>query len=118
LKNTVEIESESEGTQIDVDEMSRNGGDSGDNFGHEGETAESVEATVPESSYELGQSLVTEALLDRYYAEGIRDSESHNHSRAPGSETTPQPRHDEAIVFRDFFWAGFRAPVNLFFPKY
>jgi hypothetical protein len=32
--------------------------------------------------------------------------------RLPGKETTPKPRKNESVVFRDFFTAGLRLPVS------
>lgn len=57
---------------------------------------------------ELGKSTVTSLVLDSLVSEGkLRDRSM---VRAPGSETVPAPRDDEAIIFSAFLDAGLRIP--------
>ena len=57
---------------------------------------------------ELGKSLVTNLVLGTLVEEG--KLESLEKVRAPGAETTPTPRGDEAVVFVACFDAGLRLP--------
>jgi hypothetical protein len=51
----------------------------------------------------MGRSLMTQAGLDALVLEGCF---SFGDCRLPGKETTPKPRSNESVVFRDFFTAG------------
>jgi hypothetical protein len=57
----------------------------------------------------IGRSLMTQADLDALRLEGCFEP---GVCRLPGKETTPKPRKNESIVFRDFFTAGLRLPVS------
>jgi hypothetical protein len=89
----------------------------------EGEIGEDADAVVDEAaeasgekadlakartSY-IGQSLMTQADLDALRLEGCFEPGT---CRLPGRETTPKPRKNESVVFRDFFTAGLRLPAS------
>jgi hypothetical protein len=57
----------------------------------------------------IGQSLMTQADLD---ALRLEDCFEPGICCLPGKETTPKPRKNESVVFRDFFTAGLRLPVS------
>jgi hypothetical protein len=57
----------------------------------------------------MGRSLMTQADLDALRLEGCFEPGS---CRLPDRETTPKPRKNESVVFRDFFIAGLRLPVS------
>jgi hypothetical protein len=57
----------------------------------------------------IGRSLMTQADLDALWLEGCFEPRT---CRLPGKETTPKPRKNESVVFRDFFTAGLRLPVS------
>jgi hypothetical protein len=57
----------------------------------------------------IGRSLMTQADLDALWLEGCFEL---GICRLPGKETTPKPRKNESVVFRDFFTAGLRLPVS------
>jgi hypothetical protein len=94
----------------------------------EGEIGEGSEAAAAEGSGEslagmkadprdlikprtcfIGRSLMTQADLDALRLEGCFGP---GICRLPGKETTPKPRKNESVVFRDFFTAGLRLPVS------
>jgi hypothetical protein len=52
---------------------------------------------------------MTQADLDALRLEGCFEP---GICRLPGKETTPKPRKNESVVFRDFFTAGLRLPVS------
>jgi hypothetical protein len=60
-------------------------------------------------TYFIGRSLMTQADLDAVRLEGCFE---HGICRLPRKETTPKPRKNESVVFRDFFTAGLRLPVS------
>jgi hypothetical protein len=51
----------------------------------------------------MGRSLMTQADSGALVSEGCFSSED---CRLPGKETTPKPRTNESVAFRDFFTAG------------
>jgi hypothetical protein len=51
----------------------------------------------------MGRSLMTQADLDALRLEGCFEPGVY---RLPGKETTPKPRKNESVVFRDFFHVG------------
>jgi hypothetical protein len=53
----------------------------------------------------IGRSLMTQADLDALQLEGCFEP---GICRLPGKETTPKPRKNESVVFRDLFTAGLR----------
>jgi hypothetical protein len=55
---------------------------------------------------------MTQADLDALRLEGCFEPEI---CHLPGKETTPKPRKNESVVFRDFFTAGHRLPVSIRF---
>jgi hypothetical protein len=57
----------------------------------------------------IGRTLMTQADLDALRLEGCFET---GICRLPGKETTPKPRKNESVVFRDFFTAGLRLPVS------
>ena len=64
---------------------------------------------------DLGRSTVTPLVLQTLVDEG--KLESLDKVRAPGRETVPAPRADEAVVFVAFFDAGLRLPCVAWFPR-
>ena len=62
----------------------------------------------------FGQSWATRELVESYEQKGYF---SPGICRAPDEETTPDPRDAECVVFRDFFAAGLRFPLDPVFPK-
>jgi hypothetical protein len=60
-------------------------------------------------TYFIGRSLMTQADLDALRLEGCFEP---GICCLPSKETTPKPRKNESIVFRDFFTAGLRLPVS------
>jgi hypothetical protein len=85
----------------------------------EGEIGVETDAAVEESEGNpagakartcyIGRSLMTQADLDALRLEGCFEP---GVCRLPGKETTPKPRKNESVVFRDFFTAGLRLPVS------
>jgi hypothetical protein len=85
----------------------------------EGEIGVEIDAAVEESEGNpagakartcyIGRSLMTQADLDALRLEGCFEP---GLCRLPGRETTPKPRKNESVVFRDFFTAGLRLPVS------
>jgi hypothetical protein len=85
----------------------------------EGEIGVEIDAAVEESEGNpagakartcySGRSLMTQADLDALRLEGCFKP---GICRLPGRETTPKPRKNESVVFRDFFTAGLRLPVS------
>jgi hypothetical protein len=89
----------------------------------EGEIGEDADAAVEEAAEGsgekadlakartcfIGRSLMTQADLDALRLEGCFEP---GVCRLPGRETTPKPRKNESVVFRDFFTAGLRLPVS------
>jgi hypothetical protein len=83
----------------------------------EGEIGEDADAAVEEAAEGsgekadlakartcyIGRSLMTQANLDALRLEGCFEPGT---CRLPGKETTPKPRKNESVVFRDFFTAG------------
>jgi hypothetical protein len=57
----------------------------------------------------IGRSLMTQADLDALRLEGCFEP---GICRLPGKETTPKPRKNESVVFRDFFTAGLQLPMS------
>jgi hypothetical protein len=57
----------------------------------------------------IGRSLMTQVDLDALRLEGCFEP---GICQLPGKETTPKPRKNESVVFRDFFTAGLRLPVS------
>jgi hypothetical protein len=57
---------------------------------------------------------MTQADLDALRLEGCFEPRV---CRLPGKETTPKPRKNESVVFRDFFTVGLRLPVSRRFAK-
>jgi hypothetical protein len=57
----------------------------------------------------IGRSLMTQADLD---ALRLEDCFEPGVCRLPGRDTTPKPRKNESVVFRDFFTTGLRLPVS------
>jgi hypothetical protein len=64
---------------------------------------------VKPSTCFLGRSLMTQADLVVMVWEGCFASGT---CRLPGRETTPKPKKNESVVFRDYFTAGLRLPVS------
>jgi hypothetical protein len=64
---------------------------------------------VKAKTYFIGRSLMTQADLDALRLEGCFEP---GICCLPGKETTPKPRKNESVVFRDFFTAGLRLPVS------
>jgi hypothetical protein len=52
---------------------------------------------------------MTQADLDALQLDGCFEPGT---CQLPGKETTPKPRKNESVVFRDFFTAGLRLPVS------
>jgi hypothetical protein len=63
---------------------------------------------VKPSTCFLGRSLMTQVDLDAMVSEGCFASGTY---QLPGRETTPKPRKNESVVFRDFFTAGLQLLV-------
>jgi hypothetical protein len=69
-----------------------------------------AEAALAEVSYDFGQSIVTRACIRslenyaRYFLKGF--------ARLLGMESVPDPKENEAIVFKDFFIAGLHIPLH------
>jgi hypothetical protein len=97
----------------------------------EGEIGEGSEAAAAEGSRESlagvkadlrdlikprtcfnGRSLMTQADVDALRLEGSFEPGA---CRLPGKETTPKPRKNESVLFRDFFTAGLCLPVSMKF---
>jgi hypothetical protein len=62
----------------------------------------------------MGRSLMTQADLDTLRLEGCFEPGVYH---LPGRETTPKPRKNESVVFRDFFTVGLRLPVSKRFAE-
>lgn len=66
------------------------------------------------STYFLGLSKMTEGSLDAMVEDGLMSNDTWLLCRSPDGEKVPKPEPYEAIVFRDFFVAGFRFPCEEF----
>jgi hypothetical protein len=85
----------------------------------EGEIGEEIDASMEGSKENpagakartcyIGRSLMTQADLDALRLEGCFEP---GICQLPRKETTPKPRKNESVVFRDFFTAGLRLPVS------
>jgi hypothetical protein len=85
----------------------------------EGEIGEDADAAAERSGEKadlakartcfIGRSLMTQADLDALCLEGCFEP---GICQLPGKETTPKPRKNESVVFRDFFTAGLQLPVS------
>jgi hypothetical protein len=62
----------------------------------------------------MGRSLMTQTELDALRLEGYFE---HGICRLPEKETTPKPRKNESVVFRDFFTTGLWLTVSKRFAK-
>ena len=62
----------------------------------------------------FGQSWATPELIESYEQRGYFGP---GVCRAPEDEIMPDPREGECVVFRDFFAAGLRFPLDPAFPK-
>ena len=62
----------------------------------------------------FGQSWATQELVESYEQKGYFGP---GVCCAPREEVTPDPREGECVVFRDFFAAGLRFPLDPIFPK-
>jgi hypothetical protein len=69
---------------------------------------------VKPRTYFMGQSLMTQADLDALRLEGCFEPGVY---RLPGRETTPKPRKNESVVFRDFFTTELRLPISKRFAE-
>ncbi|TVU41995.1 hypothetical protein EJB05_08375, partial [Eragrostis curvula] len=63
---------------------------------------------VIDKTYRLNRSRVNEAELAMYVERGYFEA---GRARCPGDEEIPQPKPNEAVVFRDYFEAGLRLPA-------
>ncbi|TVU21138.1 hypothetical protein EJB05_30758, partial [Eragrostis curvula] len=63
---------------------------------------------VIDKTYRLNRSRVDEAELAMYVERGYFEA---GRARYPGDEEIPQPKPNEAVVFRDYFEAGLRLPA-------
>jgi hypothetical protein len=62
----------------------------------------------------MGRSLMTQADLDALRLEGCFEP---GVCRLPGKETTPKPRKNESVMFRDFFTVRLQLPVSRRFSE-
>ena len=60
-------------------------------------------------------SRVTEQTLNEHVQVGVLAAKNIIHWRAPGTETTPDPKEGEVIVFTDHMLRGFTPPGSKFF---
>jgi hypothetical protein len=67
-----------------------------------------------ESTLRFGSSLVSENTINFYVGKGYFKA---GECRAPKGEDTPIPLEDETVVFREFFIAGLRFPLDPIFPE-
>ncbi|TVU03794.1 hypothetical protein EJB05_50641, partial [Eragrostis curvula] len=70
--------------------------------------APSAPAPVYEKTFRLKPSLVNAAEIAKYVERGYFEA---GKARPPGDEVVPQPRLNEAVVFRDYYEAGLRLPA-------
>ncbi|TVT98686.1 hypothetical protein EJB05_55994, partial [Eragrostis curvula] len=63
---------------------------------------------VSDKTYRLNRSRVDEAELAMYVERGYFEA---GRACCPGDEEIPQPKPNEAVVFRDYFEAGLRLPA-------
>jgi hypothetical protein len=96
-------------------------------IGEESEAADAVESEesltgvkadlqdlVRQKTCYMGRSLMTQTELDALRLEGYFE---HGICRLPEKETTPKPRKNESVVFRDFFTTGLWLTVSKRFAK-
>jgi hypothetical protein len=62
----------------------------------------------------MGRSLMIQADMDALRLEGCFEP---GVCHLPGKETTPKPRKNESVMFRDFFTAGLRLLVSKRFAE-
>jgi hypothetical protein len=96
---TAEDTPAAEATQADVEEV-----------GSEEEFSYGV-PTKP-SHLDFGKSTITEADLPKMMKLGYFSEAKKELVRFGGEETTPKPKKNEVVVFKSFFKAGLRFPLN------
>jgi hypothetical protein len=64
------------------------------------------------SHLDFGKSIVSEGDLPKMLKLGYFNEEKKELIRFGGEETTPKPGKDEIVVFKSFFKAGLRLPLN------
>ncbi|TVU32388.1 hypothetical protein EJB05_24118, partial [Eragrostis curvula] len=79
-------------------------------YGHSSKVSDARIRTpaVIDKTYRLNRSRVGEAELAMYVERGYFEA---GRARCPGDEEIPQPKANEAVVFRDYFEAGLRLPA-------
>jgi hypothetical protein len=80
----------------------------------EGDNANAEDMGVPREgaaahTHYFGSSSITIGKIKEMEEKGYF---ARDEARAPGAETVPEPRDNEAIVYEDFFVAGLRMPPH------
>jgi hypothetical protein len=78
------------------------------------ESEDDYSSAVPSkpSHLDFGKSTISEGDLPKMLKLGYFNEEKKELVRFGGEETTPKPRKDEVVVFKSFFKAGLRFPLN------
>jgi hypothetical protein len=80
----------------------------------ETESKDDYSSTVPSkpSHLNFGKSTISEGDLPKMLKLGYFNEEKKELVRFGGEETTPKPGKDDVVVFKSFFKAGLRFPLN------
>jgi hypothetical protein len=79
----------------------------------EGESEDDYSVLPSKSSHlEFGRSTVTEDVMPKLMKLGYFSKAKKELIRFGGEEITPKPEKDEVVVFKSFFKAGLRFPLN------
>jgi hypothetical protein len=80
----------------------------------ETDSEDDYSSTVPSkpSHLDFGKSTVSKGDIPKMLKLGYFNEENKKLTRFGGEETTPKPEKDEIVVFKSFFKAGLRLPLN------
>ena len=76
--------------------------------------SELMKKDKPAPTLRFGPSVMSAALIESYVERGYFPA---GMCRLPQAEETPNPEDGECVVFRDFFVAGLRFPLDLVVPE-
>ncbi|RLN00202.1 putative retrotransposon protein [Panicum miliaceum] len=99
---------------VEVEDLAQQSGDGEDLSQVEADISELMGREKPDSTLRFGSSLVSKNTINFYVGKGYFKA---GECRAPKGEDTPNPLEGETVVFRDFFTAGPRFPLDPIFPE-
>jgi hypothetical protein len=98
------VDEGAEAEQADIEEEEENADEKGENF--------SILIPSKPSHLDFEKSTVSEADMPMMMKLGYFGEAEKKLIRFAGEETTPTPKDDEVVVFKSFFRAGLRFPLN------